>query len=88
MQLDRAFKVTSSNDLFLLHEYNTMVGVVHYFANKIETMRPVILWDFAPALLDVYFGIISRVSLGTNHLKNILRKALFALVPCSILTKH
>ena len=32
--------------------------------------------DFALPLLDVSFRIISRISLGTNHLKKIFRKAL------------
>ena len=54
-----------------LHNYNT---AVHHLIKFSYPHFELILGDFAPPLLDVSFGMISRISLGTNHLKKYLEK--------------
>ena len=54
-----------------VHNYNTRSAS----SNQISYPHfELILGDLAPPLLDVSFGIISRISLGTNHLQKYLEK--------------
>ena len=63
--------------IYLFHWYLSYIiamPAVHHPIKSSYLHFELILGDFAPALLDVSFGIISRISLGTNHLKNYLEK--------------
>ena len=54
-----------------LHNYDTRSAYLIKFS---DPHFELILGDLAPPLLDVSFGIIFRISLGTNHLKKYLEK--------------
>ena len=54
--------------------YIIAILAVHYPIKFSYPHFELILGDLAPPLLDVSFGIISRISLGTNHLKKYLEK--------------
>ena len=63
--------------IYLFHwylSYIITIPAVHYPIKSSYLRFELTLGDFAPASLDVSFGIISRISLGTNRLKNYLEK--------------
>ena len=47
---------------------------MHHLIKFLYPHFELILGDFAAPLLDVSFGMISCISLGTNHLKKYLEK--------------
>lgn len=63
--------------IYLFHwylSYIITIPAVRYPIKSSYLRFELTLGDFAPASLDVSFGIISRISLGTNRLKNYLEK--------------
>ena len=63
--------------IYLFHwylSYIITIPAVHHPIKSSYLHFELTFGDFASALLDVSFGIISRISLGTNHLKNYLEK--------------
>lgn len=64
--------------IYLFHWYLSYIITIPAAHHLIKFSYPhfelLLAGDFAPPLLDVSFEIISRISLGTNHLKKYLEK--------------
>ena len=63
--------------IYLFHWYLNYIIIIPAVHHPIKFPYPhfeLILVDLALPLLDVSFGIISRISLGTNHPKEYLEK--------------
>ena len=58
--------------VYLFHWYLSYIITIPAVHHPIKSSY--LHFELAPALLDVSFGIISWISLGTNHLKNYLEK--------------
>ena len=72
--------IISTMKSFLIYQFHWYLNYIitipaaHHLIKFSYLHFELILGDLAPPLLDVSFGIIPRISLGTNHLKKYVEK--------------